>query len=131
MVIRPYLPSDSESVKALHSAQGLPYEFPDFEKPEFVVRAVLENGTGRPEMFLALRKTAETFLIFDPQQSRKRDIYGRILAMTKECVPAARRAGLTDVFCVIPPQIARFGDVLEHLGWTSEPWPYYFRKVDL
>lgn len=128
LTIRPYTTNDAESVKTLHLMQGLPYELPDLERPEFLVRAVLESGNG-PEMCLVLRKTAETFLIFDPKQLSKRAIAGRILAMTKECEPIAKRAGLTDIFAAIPPQIKQFGNVLLKHGWTREPWPYYFRAI--
>ena len=130
MLIRPYHSTDSEAVKALFVAQNLPYDQPDFEKPEFLVRAILENGTGRPEMALFLRKTAETYLIFDPQTTSKRETIGRILSLTKECIPAASRAGLTDVHAWIPPEIeAKFGKLLIRLGWEREAWVSYSRKV--
>jgi len=131
MVIRPYSESDAAAVKALHVAQALPYLLPDFEKPEFLVRAVLENGTGRPEMFLALRKTAETYLIFDPRTTSKRETIGRILSLTKECIPAAQRAGLTDVHAWIPPEIdEKFGNLLLRLGWKREAWVSYSRRIE-
>lgn len=131
LTIRPFLASDTDAVKALHAAQGLPYELPDWEKPEFLVRAVLENGTGRAEMALFLRKTAEVFLLFDPHENRKREIYGRILAMTRECVPAAKRVGLEDVHAWIAPEIEeKFGKVLLHLGWKREAWVSYSRRIE-
>jgi hypothetical protein len=143
MIVRPYLKTDEDAVKALHAIQNLPYELPDWEKPEFLVRAVLENGTGRPEMFLALRKTAETYLLFDPKQVSTRATIGRILALTKECQPAAKRAGLTDLHAWIHPDIdAVFGRLLDpgeergktklDLGWNREPlWPCYVKAVSL
>lgn len=130
LTIRPYLSSDAEAVKVLHAAQNLPYALPDWNKPEFLVRAVLENGTGKAEMALFLRKTAETFLLFDPRNSR-REIIGRILAMTKECEGVAKRAGLTDCHAWLPAEIEpRFGKLLIHLGWKREAWPCYSRRIE-
>src|SRR5437660_886245 len=115
LTIRPYTSEDVEPVTRLHIAQGLPYPLPDWDRPEFLVRAVLENGHG-PEMALFLRKTAETFLLFDPQQTSLRQTMSRIVAMTKECSKVAKRSGLSDVHAWLAPEIApKFGRVLEHL----------------
>ena len=131
MIIRPYVSEDAAAVQILHAAQGLPYELPDFERPEFLVRAVLENGSSRAEMGLFLRKTAETYLIFDPRANSRRETVGRILAMTKECQPAAIRAGLTDIHAWIPPEVDTrpFRGLLEKLGWIREPWASYVKAV--
>ncbi len=127
--IRPFLDSDSEAIKSLHAAQGLPYEIPDWRRSEFLVRAVVENGTG-PEMALFLRKTAETFLIFDPR-APKRETIGRILALTKECMGTAKRAGLSDVHCWLAPEIEpKFGGLLLRLGWKREAWVSYSRRIE-
>lgn len=128
ILIRPFLSSDKEAIAAMHKNMGSLYELPDWEKSQFLVRTVLENGHG-PEMFLALRKTAETYLLFDRTGLRKRDILGRILAIAKESEEAAKRAGIEDVHAFIPPEIESFGKVLIHLGWEKD-WPCYSRKVD-
>ena len=127
IVIRPYLDTDQAAVKAMHEAMGGMYELPDWEKPQFLVRTVLENGSG-PEMALFLRKTAETYLLFKPGGS-KRETLCRILAIARESEGAARRAGIEDVHAFIPPEIAHFGKFLVRLGWR-EDWPCYSRKVD-
>jgi len=130
MIIRPYLDSDEAAIKAMHKEMGSLYDCPDFTKPQFLVRTVLENGNGRPEMALFLRKTAETYLLFEHGNMSKRQIIGRILAIGKESELAAKRAGIEDVHAFIPPEIEKFGKLLIHLGWEKD-WPCYSRKVDL
>ena len=132
MLIRPYASTDLADVKGLWDAQGGFYQFFDPEQTQFLVRAVLENGTGHAEMALFLRKTAEAYLLFDPRNSR-RETVGRILAMTKECQATAKRAGLTDIHAWIPPQVEtkKFRGFLEHMGWIRESWASYVKAVSL
>lgn len=127
LLVRPYTDSDLERMKEIHAAQGLGYELPDLSKPEFIIRSVIENGSG-VEAGLFLRKTAEVYLLMD-RMTRKAGL-GRLLIFDREITPIAKREGLSDVACWIPPEAeARFGKLLLHLGWQKQLWSSYSRKV--
>ena len=125
--IRPYMEADLERLKAIHAAQGFDYEFPDFSKPEFIIRSVIEDGNG-VDAGLFLRKTAEVFLLMQPTTPKKG--IGRLLIFDREITPLAKREGLSDVHCWVPPEIeAHFGKLMLHLGWQKQFWSSYSRKV--
>ena len=125
--IRPYTEADLERLKAIHAAQGFDYELPDLSKPEFIIRAVIENGNG-VEAGLFLRKTAEVFLLMEPTTRRKG--IGRLLIFDREITPLAKQEGLSHVDCWVPPKIERdFGKLMLRLGWYKQLWSSYTRKV--
>lgn len=130
MIVRHYSESDLEQVKALHAKQGLAYELPDLEAPGMLVRVVVEeNGLIQHAAFL--RKTAETYWLFDPDEP-KRDRLGKLLALHKEMNGAAKRVGLEDAHCWIPPEVAadKLTDrTMQTLGWERPLWVSYCRKV--
>lgn len=131
MLIRPYVESDLEQVKALHQAQSLGYDLPDLEAPSMLVRGVVEEA-GAVTHAMFLRKTSEAYWIFSPQE-RKRERLGRFLALSKELVAPAARAGLEDIHAFLPPAIVNetLHRTLLHLGWQKPLWPCYSRKVNL
>ncbi len=45
MHIREYTASDLESLRRLHSAQGMPYAFPDLTNPLFLTKLVIERDS--------------------------------------------------------------------------------------
>jgi hypothetical protein len=114
-------------MKEIHTAQGFAYELPDFSKPEFIIRSVIENSNGI-EAGLFLRKTAEAYLLMQPMT--RREGIGRLLIFDREITPMAKQEDLTDVNCWLPPEIERdFGKLLLHLGWQKQFWSSYSRKV--
>ena len=129
MLIRPYLAEDLEAVKALHARQGLAYELPDLEAPSMLVRAVIEEE-GQITHAAFLRKTSEAYWIFSPEE-RKRERLGKLLALSKEMVKPAERAGIEDVHAFLPPAIATplLDRTLLNLGWVRPLWVCYSRKV--
>jgi hypothetical protein len=129
MLVRPYIASDAEAVKALHHKQGLEYELPDLEAPGMLVRAVIEED-GEITDAAFLRKTSEAYWLFDPA-SAKRDRLGKMLVLSKELVGPAARAGFEDVHAFLPPHIVdtKLDRTLLRLGWVHPLWTCYSRKV--
>lgn len=129
MLIRPYSAADFDEVRALHARQGLAYELPDLEAPSMLVRAVIEEN-DRITHAAFLRKTSEAYWIFSPEE-RKRDRIGRLLALAKEMVEPAQRAGLEDVHAFIAPEILSpaMHHTLLRLGWSKSLWSCYGRSV--
>src|SRR5207245_8120858 len=102
LLLRDYKPSDLAQIKALHAAQGLEYVLPDVNTSEFILKAVMENGNG-VDMGFFLRRTAEAYLVCS-SLSRREGIV-QLLILDKEITPIARKLGLTDVYCMVPPDL--------------------------
>jgi hypothetical protein len=122
--------SDLETVKRFHQAQGFDYELPDFSQPEFMVRAMIERPDGSPAIALFLRKTAEAYMLHDPNEDSKKERIQQLLVLHREIAPLAEKWGLADVNCLLPPAIeGPFGRLLLHLGWTKPEWTLFTKKV--
>lgn len=129
IIVRPYEAKDRKTVEALHRMQNFGYEAPDWSK--MLVSAVVEVD-GQVAMASFLRKTAETYLLLDPDsENKKREKLGQLLILHKEIVNPALKAGLTDFHCWLPPQIdLKFGRLLMHLGWEKPLWTCYSKAVE-
>ena len=102
--IRHYSTGDAAAIERLHAAQGFAYPLPDLNDPNFMVRAVLENDSGEIEMAVLLCRTAETYMLMDPSAGTRKERLGKFLAMKREVMQAAKREGLKDSVCWIPPE---------------------------
>ena len=130
MRLRYYNSADLAAVKQIHAEQGFDYPLPDLDAPEFLVRAVLERDDESIAAAVFLRKTAETFLLMPPNHDSKKNKLGQLLILEKELPVIARRVGLKDVYCVVPPSVEdRFGKLLAHLGWQRGLWQRYEKEV--
>ncbi len=149
MRIREYNPSDLETLRRMHAAQGFGYPLPDLESPLFLSKLVLEDdgedadsereeanlnspldGSSRVTMAILQRLTAETYLLHDPSAGTPRRRWQSFLAIHDAARNAAASHGLDDVQAFLPPPIARaFGRRLARLGWTRDPWPCFCRGI--
>ena len=149
MRIREYNPSDLDTVRRMHAAQGFGYPLPDLESPLFLSKLVLEDDgedaeSGREEvtpnsplansprvtMAILQRLTAETYLLHDPTAGTPRRRWQSFLALHDAARSAAASRGLDDVQAFLPPPIARaFGRRLARLGWTHDPWACFSRRI--
>jgi hypothetical protein len=147
--IREYNPSDLETLRRMHAAQGFGYPLPDLESPLFLSKLVLEDdgedagsereeanqdsprvGSSRVTMAILQRLTAETYLLHDPSAGTPRRRWQSFLAIHDAARIAAASHGLDDVQAFLPPPIARaFGRRLARLGWTRDPWPCFSRRI--
>jgi hypothetical protein len=126
-MVRDYQPDDLPQIKDIHAAQGFDYTVPRLDDPLFLVKKV-RVVDGRVVAAMFLRITAETFLLVQGSPEAK----GRaIMELQPEVIQEAFTKGLSDVICVVPPEIASdFGPVMERLGWHRDrEWPMYSRGV--
>ena len=127
-MIRDYDPKDAETIKSIHKSQGFDYALPDLSSPLVLIRKVREiDGQVVGAMFLRL--TAETFLLVDGSPVTR----GRAIEeLQPEVIREAWEKGLSDIVCVVPPEIeSDFSPVLERMGWAKErPWPLWSRSVE-
>jgi hypothetical protein len=145
--IREYQDVDLVALRAIHSAQGFPYEFPDLKDPLFLTKLVLlegktddasrevppenlESGQGIVGAAL-LRLTAEAYLLLDPKLGNPRERWEWILALQEATQRDALARGLEDVHAWLPPAIAtKFGQRLSGLGWTrDDAWTPYCKRL--
>jgi hypothetical protein len=126
-MIRDYRPEDAEAIKSIHKSQGFDYALGDLSDPLFLVKKVREvNGRVVAAMFLRL--TAETALLVEGSPEAK----GRaVLELQPEVLREAYEKGLSEVVCVVPPEISEsFAPVLERMGWVrARTWPLYQREL--
>lgn len=127
IIVRPFQETDRQAVDAMHREMRLDYVAPDWGKA--LVSAVVEVD-GAPTMAAFLRRTAETYMLFDPKAGRKRDRLGQLLMLHRELLIPAARAGIEDVGAWLPPQIeCNFGELLMRLGWKKALWSHYFKEL--
>lgn len=135
MLIREYTDADLSALRQLHSAQHMPYRFPDLTNPLFLTKLVVENdspcGSGREVIAAALlRVTSEAYLLLDPRAGTPRERWQALLLLHEATRADAARRGLDDAHAWLPPQVAQaFGRRLARLGWFREPWPSFSRTT--
>ena len=135
MHIREYTAADLESLRQLHSAQGMPYQFPDLTNPLFLTKLVIERDspdTDSREVVgaILLRLTSEAYFLLDPSAGTPRDRWQALLTLHEAARTDAARRGLDDAHAWLPPQVANaFGRRLSRLGWFREPWPSFSRST--
>ncbi len=127
-MIREYESKDRGSLISIHKSQGFNYALPNLDNPLFLVRKVREVD-GRVVGAMCLRLTLETYLLVDGSPETKAR---SILELQPEVLGEAYEKGLSDVFCVVPPEISsEFGPVMERLGWAKDrEWQMYSRDLD-
>jgi len=140
MIVRYYKDSDFERVREMHKAQGFEYDLPDMQPENFYARIVLENNREVQAALLLRKPTemAEVFLIMEPSKQAQgllanKEILGKLLLLNKEATKIAKRVGLRDVWCMLPPSLERkFGSVLLHkvFGWARHPWTMFYKEVN-
>jgi hypothetical protein len=127
-MIRDLRTEDAEIIKDIYKAQGFDYALPDLTSPLVLVKKVREVD-GRVVAAMFLRLTAETFLICSGRPVEK----GRAIEELQPAVIGEAWAkGLSEINCVIPPEISEsFAVVLERMGWVRDrDWPMWSRGVE-
>jgi hypothetical protein len=129
-VIRDLELKDLPEVISIHKAQGFDYALPELTHPLFLVKKVREVD-GRVVAGMFLRLTCETYLLVQGSPEAKAR---SILELQPEVIQEAYEKGISDLVCVLPPEIAsEFGSVMEdaRLGWSRDrDWPMFSRGVD-
>jgi hypothetical protein len=126
-MIRDFQVEDFDAIKSIHETQGFDYNCPELTNPLFLVKKV-RVVNGRVVAAMCLRVTAETFLLIGGSpETRVRSI----LELQPEVLREAFDKGLSDVVCVVPPEIsASFAPVLARMGWEQgREWPMWSREL--
>jgi hypothetical protein len=135
MQLRAYEEADREALRAIHRAQGFPYDFPDLRNPLFLTKIVLTDGEPEEKILGAalLRLTAEAYLLLDPKAGTPRQRWERLLALHGATQQDAWAKGLEDVHAWLPPRIAKtFGRRLGRLGWIrDDAWTPYCKPLEI
>jgi len=127
-MIRDLEPDDLPQIKEIHKAQGFDYAVPNLSDPLILVKKVREID-GRVVAAMFLRLTAETFLLVQGSPVEK----GRAIEeLQPEVLREAYEKGLSDIVCVIPPEILEsFAPALQRLGWERDrEWPMFSRSTE-
>lgn len=127
-MIRKMREEDFDTVKEIHAEQGFAYTMPDLASPLILVKKVREVD-GRVVGAMFLRITAETFLLVQGSPVEKAR---SIEELQPEVLREAFEKGLSDIVCVVPPEIQEsFDPALTHMGWQRDrDWVMYSRATE-
>src|SRR5271168_2020004 len=122
-MIRDFSLWDLPEIKKIHAAQKFDYTNPDLSSPLFLVKKVREVD-GRVVAAMCLRLTCETYLLVEGGPVEKARA---IKELQPEVLREAYEKGLSDVFCVVPPEIEEsFSPVMQRMGWARDrDWPMW------
>lgn len=128
-MIRPYHSSDAAALRQMFRKQGFDYDCPDFKDPGLISKTVFDEG-GTPKMAVLARLTAEAYLFLDADYGTPDDKWAAFLQLHEAAREDCLKRGLDDVYCWIPPMIAKsFGRRLMRIGWGRNLWPSFNRKL--
>lgn len=127
-VVRDYLPSDLETVQALHEATGIDYKLPNLESPLFLVKKVVEvDGVIRGVGGLYIQ--VECYLWLDRTDwGSDREKMEVVEELDTACMDAAWLQGIDCAVMYVPPGLERFADYLvTHCGFerNRDGWVTY------
>lgn len=128
-MIREYKSSDEPILRALHEAQGFSYEFPDLSKFEGVLVSTDEDD--KPVQALAARKTAEIFMLGDPNYRTPAWRMAHFVPLHEEMHKFMLSRGFTDVHAWLPPEVVKqFGSRLKRsFGWVESGWQSFCKYL--
>ena len=129
--VRKYQPSDEDSLRAIHSRQCLPYEFPDIAADEFVAKLVVTDDEGNPIAAAFARRTVEIYGLVDSCWETPVWRFEALAKLHEAMRHEVGRLGYSDAHAWIPPALVKsFARKLRHLfGWQADPWPSFCRKT--
>lgn len=120
--VRTLQTADLDGVKRLHDKMKTGYSFPDIKGPLFAIKGVVKDENGKIIAAAAVKITSEAFLWLDLGKKEAEKVMA-ILALTNKLSADAKKIGLDEVTCWIPPQVeGRFAKFLSKLGFQRSPW---------
>jgi hypothetical protein len=117
---------DIEALKAIHSASGFDYVFPNLEDPLFIHKAVVVEE-GQVVQGIALKLEAEVYIWVKSDYATPEERWRALQELTEAAKQAAWEKGLDSLVCVVPPEIAAsFEKRLIQIGMTkTREWPRF------
>lgn len=131
MRVREYRPSDEEKLKELYDKQCLPYDWPDINEPEFVVRLVVVDENDTPVVAGIARRTVELYGLFDGSWENPAWRFEALCKLHEAMRHELGKHGYTDACAWIPPSLMKsFGRKLKKVfGWQDANWTCLTRKT--
>jgi len=131
MKVRSYRESDLPRLQEIYNKQCLPYEWPDLNDSEFVVKLVIVDESDTPMVAGLARKTVEVYGLFDPEWETPAWRFEGLRMLHEAMRHEVGKLGYKDAHAWIPPNLVKtFGRKLRHLfGWKADPWPSYCRRT--
>lgn len=127
MNVRPMVPSDIPSLRAMYELSGLDYTFPDLRGPlmESVLVAVDDNDV--PLAAVAAERIVQLYLLVDETLSPAGKL-AIIRKMHQNMEQVLCSKGYCEANCFVPPKLEKsFGRRLMHtFGWVKN-WPSFAR----
>ena len=124
--------SDVETLKRFHAEQKWPYDFPDLDEQQFVVKRALHDDDGALVGGVVARKSVELYFLGDATWRTPRWRLEALKLMHEDMRVDLAKQEYTDGHCWLPPQVSKsFGKRLKKtFGWRKSTWDVYSRKVN-
>jgi hypothetical protein len=133
MRLRDYESGDYPVVKAIHDATEIDYSFPDIESPLFLVKKAIEDDSGVVRVCGAAYVQCEVYLWMDPTDwADASDKLTAIMALDGAVLHECYLRGISEVVLYLPPNMDRFGERLEDMGWQKNRagWYCYHKRLN-
>jgi hypothetical protein len=120
MEVREYTDADFTAVKRIYEASGFGYTLPNLSGEGFFSRRVV-GGVQDVGMACFLRRTAECYLISDPNWRTPAWRLEAIRQLHRTGLADAREAKVQEIIAFLPPQVEqKFGRRLKRdFGWND------------
>lgn len=123
--IRDWQASDMEQIASLHAKMQPGYSLPQEFGPLFPIRKAVVEENGQIVAAATVKLVSEAFLWVNDKFSGLRRAHA-LKMLSESCSAEAKRLGLEEVSCWVPPKIAQcFARILVKLGWRKSPWPNF------
>lgn len=123
MKVREVRPDDIPRLKEIYQQQGLPYDFPDLDAAQFLVKQVVVDGDDRAVLGVACRQTVELYLLIDSTWNTPRWRLEAFKAIHESVRLELVGKGIEDAHCWLPPQVSKsFGRRLQSFGYRVNKW---------
>jgi|SRR5665213_478111 len=130
MNIRNYQSNDLETIKAIHSKNGLPAVcLPQTDNPLFVLGQVVEMN-GKLAIAVNVKLNGELFLTLDHTAGTPEELWNALQELNKSLCDAAYTRGLDQLTAWLPPEMDEsFGKRMAEMGFIRSPWTCWTRNL--
>lgn len=117
-------------LRRIHQESGYDFKFPDLADTRFAIQRSLRHE-GKLMAAVVVKLEGECYLFLDHKASTPFERFFGLQRLQNDLVEQARRIGLDELYCVLPPEIEKsFGPRLEEAGWKKDRgWTKYTYEI--
>jgi len=123
--------ADIARLRLMHAEQQWPYDFPNLDAAEFVVKKVMHDEDGNVVGAVVARKTVELYFLGDSNWRTPQWRLEALKILHEGVRVELKRQGYSDGHCWIPPEVKDgfMRRMVKMFGWQLNEWRCLSRKV--